>query len=69
MGVRLPLTHPDFLGMLNSYAELCGNTDLTQSVARLNKLSESKSTLSGKGSNSKIEFFKSSGFKNIESAS
>ena len=37
LGVRLTLTHPDFLNMLNEYSELCDSEHLTERVNRLNE--------------------------------
>jgi hypothetical protein len=36
LGVRLPLTHPEFLKMLNEYAELSGSEALAREVSALN---------------------------------
>ena len=36
LGVRLPLTHPEFLKMLNEYAELSGSEVLAREVSALN---------------------------------
>lgn len=37
LGVRLRLTHPEFLQMLNDYAELCDSASLNKKVMLLNR--------------------------------
>lgn len=50
LDVRLPLTHPDFLQMLNDYAELAGSAALNEAGATLNTFARSEQVVEAKRS-------------------
>ncbi len=50
LSVRLSLTHPDFLQMLNDYAELCDSEQLVRHVQALNRFAAGTAATQAKSS-------------------
>lgn len=66
LGVRLSLTHPEFLQMLNDYAEMCDSEQLTRHVQALNKFAKGLAAQQAKGS---VVALNSGGGREVETAS
>lgn len=55
LGVRLSLTHPDFLQMLNDYSEMCECENLTRHVQALNRFAASSAGVAATEKSSVVE--------------